>query len=312
MERVVKVLSVDLTEAEVHERSVRCTRLVRTAGEKSIALEATKKRAKAMIEEAAAILDGARAEHDQLARVVGERKEDREVECEVRLYRVDRRRVTVRLDTGEEIDSIPVTDDEMRKGAKWIPNYEAGRSELRHPEEPEVLLNTRALTDDERQVPLPNASGEVKATTLKEAAAIAAAREKGDLPADPSVVSRETLDAVTGVRTTETPSLASMGIEHEGAKRAKKRAKVDPSTEEFEAARDKLAERIKSAASGAGLASAWVDVLGAKLPEAMVSFLAGYWTEAANELHLTEDTLSALRRRGEAPAATLAEQFAGA
>ena len=175
MERVVKVLSVDLTEAEVHERSVRCTRLVRTAGEKSIALEATKKRAKAMIEEAAAILDGARAEHDQLARVVGERKEDREVECEVRLYRVDRRRVTVRLDTGEEIDSIPVTDDEMRKGAKWIPNYEAGRSELRHPEEPEVLLNTRALTDDERQVPLPNASGEVKATTLKEAAAIAAA-----------------------------------------------------------------------------------------------------------------------------------------
>ena len=70
--------------------------------------------------EAAAILDGARAEHDQLARVVGERKEDREVECEVRLYRVDRRRVTVRLDTGEEIDSIPVTDDEMRKGAKWF------------------------------------------------------------------------------------------------------------------------------------------------------------------------------------------------
>ncbi|RTL30240.1 MAG: hypothetical protein EKK55_02300 [Rhodocyclaceae bacterium] len=312
MERVVKVLAVDLTEAEVHERSVRCTRLVRVACEKALALEATKKRAKAMIEEAAAILDGARAEHDQLARVVGERKEDREVECEERIVRADRRRTLTRLDTGEVLRSDPVSDEEMRRGAKWSPNFEAGRSELRHPEEPEVLLNTRALTDDEKQVPLPNASGEVKATTLKEAAAIAAAREKGDLPSDPSVVSRETLDAVTPVRTAETPSLGSMGIEQEGAKRAKKRAKADPSAEEFEAARDKLAERIKTAATGAGLASAWVDVLGAKLPEAMVSFLAGYWTEAANELHLTPDTLSALRRRGEAPPETFAEQVAGA
>lgn len=125
-------------------------------------------------------------------------------------------------------------------------------------------------------------------------------------------VQRSTLLAGAMLCRDKTCVAARAGAKSEKPAKAPRPKKGERSVVELEAVRDKLKERIKSAASGAGLASAWVDVLGAKLPAPMQSFLAGYWTEAATALHLTEDTLSALRRRGEAPAATLAEQFAGA
>lgn len=227
MERVVKNLAVQLTDEEVNERARRAAALAGEEDERAAALESAKERAKSIVKDAESALSGKRAERSQLARIARERVEYRDVECEERLSRAERRRVITRLDTYEIVQTHPASDDEMRKGAKWKPNYALARSELRHPDEPDVVLDLRALSDAERQVPLPNAEGETKATSLAEAAAISAAKEKGDLPSDEYVsprpdpqttVTSETLDKLTPVETKRTDTsardaLLALGIE---------------------------------------------------------------------------------------------------
>ena len=208
-ERIVKTLPVQLTEAQVNEWARKAAALAGEEDERATQLESARERAKTIVKEAESALSSKRIERSQAARIARERCEWKEVDCEERIARADRRATVTRLDTHEHVSSRPVSDDEMRRGATWKPNYTAGRSELRHPEEPSVLLDTRPLSDTERQVPLPNAEGEVTPTTLAEAAAIAEARANGDLPPDAgepyepkgpaTTVTSEQLDKLTGV-----------------------------------------------------------------------------------------------------------------
>lgn len=194
--RTVKNLPCKLTDDEVHKRACQAADLAGEVNAKESALEQAKERAKAIVKDAEVALAGKRGEMSMLARIARERVEYREIECEERIVRAERRRIITRLDTAEVIESEPVSDEEMRRGARWRPSVEQGRSELRHPDEPEVLLDTRPLSDAERQVPLPGADGTVRATTLAEAAAIAAATEAGDLSED--VLARSTPVDIVG------------------------------------------------------------------------------------------------------------------
>jgi hypothetical protein len=226
-ERIVKTLPVMLTDAQVNEWARKAAALAGEEDDRATQLESAKERAKTIVKEAESALSSKRIERSQAARIARERCEWKEVDCEEKIARADRRAVVTRLDTMEHVSSRPVSDDEMRRGATWKPNLTARRSELRHPEEPDVLLDTRPLSDAEKQVPLPGADGQVKAATLAEAAAIAAAREKGDLPPAPegepyepkgpaTSVTSEQLDALTPVEAkpeSKVPSLASTGIE---------------------------------------------------------------------------------------------------
>lgn len=204
--RTVKNLPCKLTSDEVHRRACQAADLAGEVNAKESALEQAKERAKAIVKDAEVALAGKRGEMSMLARIARERVEYREIECEERIVRAERRRIITRLDTAEVIESEPVSDEEMRRGARWRPSVEQGRSELRHPDEPEVLLDTRPLTDAERQVPLPGADGTVRATTLAEAAAIAAAAEAGDISEE--VLARSTpVDLVGDAPETLKPSL---------------------------------------------------------------------------------------------------------
>lgn len=237
VERVVKWLPVKLTEDEVLARLKRAAELAGEEDDRAAAVESAKERAKSLVKEAEAQLTAKREERSKVSRIARERCEYRDVPCEERLVRARRQRVVVRLDTLEELEPHPASDEEMRKGARWKPNYAAKRSELAHPDEPETVLDTRALTEAEKQVPLPGADGQVKATTLAEAAAIAAARENGDLPhfvggvevklppseGEPyeskgpaTTVTSEQLDKLTPVEAkpeSKAPDLAGLGIE---------------------------------------------------------------------------------------------------
>ena len=118
-------------------------------------VESEKEAAKARVKDAEAVAEGLRARQRAISRVVLEGREERDVECHVRRDRANRTRIVTRVDTGERVEERPMTDAEMREGAAWQIDLPRGRAKLIHPDETDVVLETRPLTDEERQAEIP-------------------------------------------------------------------------------------------------------------------------------------------------------------
>lgn len=58
------------------------------------------------------------------------------------------------LDTNEVVSTSPISSSEARAGANWIPDFGRDVCELIHPDEPGTILDTREISDDERQLSL--------------------------------------------------------------------------------------------------------------------------------------------------------------
>jgi hypothetical protein len=155
VKRVIKSLPVKLTRDETEDRSRTVARLSGEIADAERKIEAEKERAKARVKEAEAIAEGLSAQQRALSRVVLEGQENRDVSCTVKTDRRERVEVITRDDTGEHVETRPLSDTEVRAGATWQKNLARGVAELKHPEDPDLVLDVRDLTDEERQVDLP-------------------------------------------------------------------------------------------------------------------------------------------------------------
>lgn len=152
--RVIKMLPVKLKTAEWEERARAACRLTDEIADQERKIDSEKEAAKARVKDAEAILEGMFARQRLLSRVVREGTEDREVACHVTLDRAAMQKTVVRVDTGETVDTCPISTTEARDGAEWKPNYIAKCGELIHPDEPGTVLDTRPLQEREKQLPL--------------------------------------------------------------------------------------------------------------------------------------------------------------
>lgn len=148
------MLPVKLKTAEWEERARAACRLTDEIADQERKIDSEKEAAKARVKDAEAILEGMFARQRLLSRVVREGTEEREVACHVTLDRSIMTKTVVRIDTGETVDTCPISTTEARDGAEWKPNYAAKCSELIHRDEPGTVLDTRPLQEREKQLPL--------------------------------------------------------------------------------------------------------------------------------------------------------------
>jgi hypothetical protein len=155
VERTIRTLPVQLTRDEWEARARHVARLSDEIADADRRIESVKEEAKSRVKDAEATAEGLRATQRTLSRVVRENKEDREVECAIHLSRRERTRTVIRMDTGETVESRPLSDAEARVDAKWELNWDADLAELVHADEPDHILERRQITDAERQAALP-------------------------------------------------------------------------------------------------------------------------------------------------------------
>jgi uncharacterized protein (UPF0335 family) len=109
LKRIVKTLSCPLSqeqlEARGQELATTCEKISRLEDEKSFVAKQFKEKIEPLVERRIVI-----------ARQVRTKSEEREVECEIMLVRDDGVVRTIRLDSGELVDSRAATIDELSRG----------------------------------------------------------------------------------------------------------------------------------------------------------------------------------------------------
>jgi len=109
LKRITKTLSCPLTpeqlEARGQELATTCEEILRLEDEKSFVAKQFKEKIEPLEERRTIV-----------ARQVRTKSEDREVECEIMLVRDDGVVRTIRLDSGELVDSRAATIDELSRG----------------------------------------------------------------------------------------------------------------------------------------------------------------------------------------------------
>lgn len=147
----LRTLAVKLTPEEVVARGRDVVRLTGEAAELAVKVESEKERAKAAVKAVEGELVSVRALAATLARYASTGEEPRQVEVAVAIDRAARKRIVVRRDTGEIVESRAADPDEIEAGCDWLQDLEKGVANLTHAPTG-VIVRTRILSAEERQL----------------------------------------------------------------------------------------------------------------------------------------------------------------
>jgi len=153
-EKIVKILPCSLTEQELRQRSDQLSAVTIAADEAEKSVASLKEKQKADLSSAQTVAAGKHAQALQLSRVISTRTEDREVGCTKITSRRARVETVRRDDTGEVVSERPLSDVDIRTGAKWVADWTHNTFNLIHPDEPDYVIERRAPTQEERQTQL--------------------------------------------------------------------------------------------------------------------------------------------------------------
>lgn len=147
----LRTLAVKLTPAEVDARRVDVVRLTGEAAELAVKVESEKEAAKQRVKAVEGELVSSRALAATLARYASTGEEPRQVEVAVAIDRAARKRIVVRRDTGEIVESRAADPEEIEAGCDWLQDLEKGVAHLTHAPTG-VVVRTRILEAAERQL----------------------------------------------------------------------------------------------------------------------------------------------------------------
>lgn len=148
----MRALPCKLTQPEVVTRARDSVKLGHEIEDAEREIDRIKERAKADAKIAEERLEGLAAKRRHVDRIVHDGAEDREVRCTRYYDRKTRICTIVRDDTGEPVQTRPMSDDEIRRGCDWIYDYPAKVKRLTHPEGD--VVETEPLSDKELQTHL--------------------------------------------------------------------------------------------------------------------------------------------------------------
>ncbi len=150
-EAELRELRVKLTPEGVDALRVDVVRVTGVAAVLAVKVEQVKESTKAAVKAVEGELVAVRAQATTLARYASAGEEPRKVEVAVAIDRAARKRLVIRRDTMDVIESRAAYPDEIEKGCDWVQDMEKGVTHLTHAPTG-VIVRTRVLTADERQL----------------------------------------------------------------------------------------------------------------------------------------------------------------